>query len=244
MALFELTDVRKIYPTGEGGEVRALDGITLEIGECEYLAIIGPSGSGKSTLMHLLGCLDLPTSGKIILDGVDITRASASKLSHLRNQKVGFVFQSYNLLPKLNVYENAELPLIYAGIGKAERKKRVERALEAVGLAHRSRHRPGQLSGGQAQRVAIARALVNRPKIILADEPTGALDSKTGENILQLFHDLSLAGHTIAVVTHDLKVAAAARRRISILDGKIQNDERQEGFGSAALGTPKFGSTF
>jgi putative ABC transport system ATP-binding protein len=244
MALFELTEVRKIYQTGEGGEVRALDGINLEIGECEYLSIIGPSGSGKSTLMHLLGCLDRPTSGKIVLEGVDITRAGASKLSQLRNQKVGFVFQSYNLLPKLNVYENAELPLIYAGIGQGERKKRVGRALEAVGLAQRSKHRPGQLSGGQAQRVAIARALVNRPKIILADEPTGALDSKTGETILQLFHDLSLAGHTIALVTHDLKVAAATRRRISILDGKIQKDEWQVGFGSAALGTPKFGSTF
>lgn len=223
MPVLDIDKVSKIYHTG-GQEVRALDEVSLKVEEGEYLAIVGPSGSGKSTLMHLIGCLDLPTSGRIELDGIDVTRAGSGKLSRLRNMKIGFVFQSYNLLPKLNVYENAELPLIYAGHGGRERKKRVIAALDAVGLSERMDHRPSQLSGGQMQRVAIARALVNKPKIILGDEPTGALDSKTGESILQVFRELHAVGHTVALVTHDLKIAEEADRQVEIFDGKIKRD--------------------
>ena len=182
---------------------------------------IGPSGSGKSTLMHILGCLDSPTRGEVRLDGVDISGATAGQLAKVRNRTIGFVFQSFNLLPKLNVLQNVELPLIYAGIAGHERATRARAALEAVGLADRMKHRPSQLSGGQTQRVAIARALVNNPKIILADEPTGNLDTHTGEQILNLFHDLHRQGRTLALVTHDPDIAAIAQRRIEIRDGKI-----------------------
>ncbi len=220
MPLIELADVHKTYHLGDS-VVRALDGVSLRIEAGEFCAIIGPSGSGKSTLMHILGCLDTPTSGTVTIDGVPVTSASAAELPAIRNQKIGFVFQSFNLLPKLNVLQNVELPLIYAGIAGHERATRARAALEAVGLADRMKHRPSQLSGGQTQRVAIARALVNNPKIILADEPTGNLDTHTGEQILNLFHDLHRQGRTLALVTHDPDIAAIAQRRIEIRDGKI-----------------------
>jgi putative ABC transport system ATP-binding protein len=193
MALIELCGVTKRYKIGEQ-EILALNGIDLIIEQGEYAAIIGPSGSGKSTLMHLLGCLDTPTGGTMHLDGVDVSRASSNKLSEMRNQKIGFVFQSFNLLPKFNVLQNVELPMVYSGVSASERRRRAMVAIERVELQHRVKNTPLQLSGGQMQRVAIARALVNQPKIIFADEPTGNLDSKTGANILQLFRELSEQG--------------------------------------------------
>ncbi|MEI9895301.1 MAG: ABC transporter ATP-binding protein [Chthoniobacter sp.] len=220
MPLIELTDVVKRYKIGEQ-EILALDGINLIIEQGEYAAIIGPSGSGKSTLMHLLGCLDTPTSGRMLIDGIDVSRASGNKLSEMRNQKIGFVFQSFNLLPKMTVLQNVELPMIYAGVSARERRERALVAIERVDLQNRARNTPLQLSGGQMQRVAIARALVNNPRIVFADEPTGNLDSKTGANILQLFRELSTGGCTIVLVTHDAKIAAQTPRRIEIRDGKI-----------------------
>jgi len=220
MPLVELRNVSKIYRVGDE-EIRALDDITLDI-ECgEFISIIGPSGSGKSTLMHILGCLDTPTLGTICLDGVKIEKATAKQLATLRNQNIGFVFQFFNLLPKLNVLQNVELPMVYAGASNRDRRERAMAALEMVELDNRSNHRPMQLSGGQQQRAAIARALVNRPKIIFADEPTGNLDSHTGEAILKLFHRLSREGRTIVLVTHDPEIAAVTPRRIEIRDGKI-----------------------
>ncbi len=227
MALIELRNVTKRYKIGEQ-EILALNGITLDIAQGEYAAIIGPSGSGKSTLMHLLGCLDTPTSGTMHLDGIDVSRAGGNKLSEMRNQKIGFVFQSFNLLPKLNVLQNVELPMIYSGISAKERHNRALAAIERVELQNRVKNTPLQLSGGQMQRVAIARALVNKPKIIFADEPTGNLDSKTGANILQLFRELSEAGSTIVLVTHDNKIAAQTPRRIAIADGVIVEDARRD----------------
>ncbi len=220
MALVEIRHVSKIYRLGEE-EIRALDDVSLDIESGEFISIIGPSGSGKSTLMHILGCLDSPTSGTVKLDGVMIQDASARQLAAIRNRKIGFVFQFFNLLPKLNVVQNVELPMIYSGVPARERRHRALAALEAVGLANRARHRPSQLSGGQQQRVAIARALVNDPRIILADEPTGNLDSHTGEAILALFRDLSRQGRTIVLVTHDPEIAAVTPRRIEIRDGKV-----------------------
>jgi len=220
VALIELREVYKIYHVG-GQEIRALDGVSLDIGQGEYASIIGPSGSGKSTLMHLLGCLDKPTRGTLRFDGRDIGSASDDDLSALRNEKIGFVFQSFNLLPRLDVFENVEMPMLYSGIPARERKERVERAVVAVGLQDRVANRPSQLSGGQCQRVAIARALVNEPKLILADEPTGALDSKTGATILELFRELHAKGNTIALVTHDQKIAAETPRRICMKDGAV-----------------------
>jgi putative ABC transport system ATP-binding protein len=220
MALVELRNVSKIYRLGEE-EIRALDDVSLDIAEGEFISIIGPSGSGKSTLMHILGCLDSPTRGTIRLDGVMIHNASARQLAAMRNRKIGFVFQFFNLLPKLNVLQNVELPMIYSGISGKERKQRAMTALQAVDLANRAKHRPSQLSGGQQQRAAIARALVNNPRIVFADEPTGNLDSHTGEAILQLFRKLSREGRTIVLVTHDPEIAAVTPRRIEIRDGKI-----------------------
>ena len=220
MALVELRNVSKIYRLGEE-EIRALDDITLDIEEGEFISIIGPSGSGKSTLMHILGCLDSPTKGTIQLDGVKIQDASSRQLASLRNRKIGFVFQFFNLLPKLNVVQNVELPMIYSGIPSRERRQRAMKALESVDLANRAKHRPSQLSGGQQQRAAIARALVNNPRIVFADEPTGNLDSHTGDAILQLFRRLSQEGRTIILVTHDPEIAAVTPRRIEIRDGKI-----------------------
>ena len=220
MPLVELRNVSKIYRLGDE-EIRALDDVTLDIEEGEFISIIGPSGSGKSTLMHILGCLDSPTRGTIRLDGVMIERASPRQLAAMRNRKIGFVFQFFNLLPKLNVAQNVELPMIYSGVSGKQRRQRALSALEAVDLANRARHRPSQLSGGQQQRAAIARALVNNPKIIFADEPTGNLDSHTGDAILSLFRKLSQEGRTIVLVTHDPGIAAVTPRRIEIRDGRI-----------------------
>jgi putative ABC transport system ATP-binding protein len=220
MALVELRNVTKVYRLGEE-EIRALDDVSLDIEEGEFISIIGPSGSGKSTLMHILGCLDSPTSGTIRLDGTLIHDASPRQLAAIRNRKIGFVFQFFNLLPKLSVLQNVELPMIYSGISGRERRRRAMAALEAVELANRHKHRPSQLSGGQQQRAAIARALVNDPRIIFADEPTGNLDSHTGETILVLFRKLSQEGRTIVLVTHDPEIASVTPRRIEIRDGKI-----------------------
>lgn len=220
MALVELREVRKTYHLG-GEEIRALDGVSLDITEGEFISIIGPSGSGKSTLMHILGCLDSPTSGTIQLDGTMIQGASTRELARIRNQKIGFVFQFFNLLPKLNVLQNVELPMIYSGASGRERRERATAALKLVELENRSKHRPSQLSGGQQQRVAIARALVNNPKIVFADEPTGNLDSHTGEVILELFRKLSSEGRTIILVTHDPEIAAVTPRKIEIRDGRV-----------------------
>jgi putative ABC transport system ATP-binding protein len=220
MPLVELRNVSKIYRLGDE-EIRALDDISLDIEAGEFISIIGPSGSGKSTLMHILGCLDSPTAGTIQLDGVMIQNASARELATFRNRKIGFVFQFFNLLPKLSVLQNVELPMIYSGIPGKERRNRAMASLEAVGMANRAKHRPSQLSGGQQQRAAIARALVNSPRIVFADEPTGNLDSHTGEAILQLFRTLSQEGRTIVLVTHDPEIAAVTPRRIEIRDGKI-----------------------
>jgi putative ABC transport system ATP-binding protein len=220
MPLVELRNVSKIYHLG-GEEIRALDDLSLDIGAGEFISIIGPSGSGKSTLMHILGCLDTPTRGTLKLDGTEIQNASRRELARIRNQKIGFVFQFFNLLPKLSVLQNVELPMIYSGASSRERRERAMAALKLVDLENRSKHRPMQLSGGQQQRVAIARALVNNPKIVFADEPTGNLDSHTGEAILTLFRKLSQEGRTIALVTHDPEIAAVTPRRIEIRDGKV-----------------------
>jgi putative ABC transport system ATP-binding protein len=220
MALVELRNVSKIYHLG-GEEIRALDDVSCDIEAGEFISIIGPSGSGKSTLMHILGCLDTPSKGTITLDGTMIQDASPRELATIRNRKIGFVFQFFNLLPKLNVLQNVELPMIYSGIGTRDRRDRAMESLKLVGLENRSKHRPSQLSGGQQQRVAIARALVNNPRIIFADEPTGNLDSNTGDAILKLFQTLSTQGRTIILVTHDPEIAAVTPRKIEIRDGKI-----------------------
>ena len=220
MALVEVRSVSKIYHLG-GEEIRALDDVTLDIDAGEFISIIGPSGSGKSTLMHILGCLDSPTRGTITLDGTMIQSATGPQLARIRNAKIGFVFQFFNLLPKLTVLQNVELPMIYSGLRAKARRERALAALKMVELENRSKHRPMQLSGGQQQRVAIARALVNDPRIIFADEPTGNLDSVTGEAILHLFEQLSTQGRTIALVTHDPEIAARTPRKIEIRDGKI-----------------------
>jgi len=223
MSLVELRNVSKIYHLG-GEEIRALDDLSLDIEAGEFISIIGPSGSGKSTLMHILGCLDTPTRGTLKLDGTEIQNASKKELARIRNEKIGFVFQFFNLLPKLSVLQNVELPMIYSGVSARERIERAMAALKLVDLENRSRHRPMQLSGGQQQRVAIARALVNSPKIVFADEPTGNLDSHTGEAILTLFRKLSQEGRTIALVTHDPEIAAVTPRRIEIRDGKVAKE--------------------
>lgn len=220
MALVELRNISKIYYVGDE-EIRALDDITLDIQSGEFISIIGPSGSGKSTLMHILGCLDSPTKGTIQLDGTLLHNASPAQLAAFRNRKIGFVFQFFNLLPKLNVLQNIELPMVYSSVPARERKERALNALKMVGMDNRAKHRPLQLSGGQQQRAAIARALVNNPRIVFADEPTGNLDSRTGEAILDLFLQLSREGRTIVLVTHDPEIAAVTPRRIEIRDGKI-----------------------
>lgn len=220
MALVELRDIRKIYHLG-GEEIRALDGVSLDIEQGEFCSIIGPSGSGKSTLMHILGCLDSPSSGTLKLDGTEIQNASPRQLAAIRNQKIGFVFQFFNLLPKLNVLQNVELPMVYSGMTGRQRRERAMKALQQVDIDNRSKHRPSQLSGGQQQRVAIARALVNNPRIIFADEPTGNLDSHTGELILEMFRGFHKEGRTIIIVTHDPEIAALTPRKIEIRDGKI-----------------------
>ena len=222
-AAIEMREVSRIYTVGDT-EVRALDGISLSIEEHSFTAIMGPSGSGKSTLMSLIGCLDVPTSGTILIDGEDTSGLDDNELAYIRNRKIGFVFQHFSLLPKLNALDNAALPLLYAGIPLKERRRRAEAMLERVGLMDRMKHRPSELSGGQKQRVAIARALVNNPSILLADEPTGALDSATGHDVMDLFHALNDEGHTIVFVTHDAGLASECSRIIPIKDGKVADD--------------------
>ena len=224
MPLIRIRGLARRYQMG-ADTVHALRGVSLDIEKGEYLAIMGPSGSGKSTLMNLLGCLDSPTEGTYELNGKDVARMSDNELADIRNIEIGFVFQSFNLLPRSDALHNVELPLVYAGMPRAERRDRAKDALAAVGLAERMHHRPNELSGGQRQRVAIARALVNKPSIILADEPTGNLDSRTGEEILALFDSLSRRGNTIIVVTHEEDVAQHARRVVRIRDGNIAADE-------------------
>jgi putative ABC transport system ATP-binding protein len=204
-----------------GVEVRALRGIDLTVGRGEFLALIGPSGSGKSTLMAILGCLDSPTSGTYAFDGERVDGLSGAELARIRNQKIGFVFQLYNLLPKASVLRNVELPMLYAGVPRKERRRRATELLERVGIPEKARQLPATLSGGQRQRVAVARALANRPAMLLADEPTGALDSKTGHEVLELFSDLHCQGNTILIVTHDLAIASLASRQVEIHDGRI-----------------------
>lgn len=218
--IIEMRDVSKVYTIG-GDEVRALDHASLSIHEGEFVAIIGPSGSGKSTLMNIMGCLDVADSGEYLLDGQAIEKYSDDELAKIRNKKIGFVFQNFNLLTRMTAYENVALPLIYQGVNAAERKKRAMEALEQVGLAARAQHKPTELSGGQQQRVAVARALAAKPSLILADEPTGNLDSKTGADIMDLFCSLNDAGITIVLITHSEKVAAQAKRRIRIMDGHV-----------------------
>jgi putative ABC transport system ATP-binding protein len=229
--LIEIRDVSKVYEMGEE-KIHALRDVSVSIEENEYLAIMGPSGSGKSTLMNVLGCLDRPTSGSYSLRGREVATLSEDELARVRNREIGFVFQTFNLLPRSAALENVELPLVYAGVATAERRRRAARALEEVGLADRARHRPSELSGGQRQRVAIARALVNSPAILLADEPTGNLDSKTGEEILALFESLHGRGQTLVVVTHEEDVARRTRRILRLRDGRIESDERRDGAGT------------
>lgn len=220
MALVEIRNVSKVYQLGSE-TIKALDGVDLDIDEGEFTSIVGPSGSGKSTLMHILGCLDIPTDGTMSIDGTQIEKARPHELAKIRNTKIGFVFQFFNLLPRLSVLQNVELPLIYSGLSSKKRGERAKEVLELVEMSDRAKHRPNQLSGGQQQRVAIARALVNEPRIIFADEPTGNLDSNTGEVILNLFHSLQKLGRTIVLVTHDPDIAGLTPRRIEIRDGKI-----------------------
>ncbi|HEY0646418.1 ABC transporter ATP-binding protein [Phenylobacterium sp.] len=222
--MIEIADLRKVYVMGEE-EVSALAGVSLSIGRGEYVAVIGPSGSGKSTLMNILGGLDRPTSGTYGFEGEDVGEFSDDELADFRRRRIGFVFQSFQLLPRLTALQNVELPMIYAGIGRSERRARAAELLERVGLGSRMSHRPTQLSGGQQQRVAIARSLANRPDLLLADEPTGALDTHTGEEVLKLFGELNADGLTLAVVTHDPEVAEMAHRRVSFRDGHVVSDE-------------------
>ncbi len=223
MKMIELCDIYKIYSDGDG-EIRALDGINLRIEQSEFVAIVGQSGSGKSTCMNIIGCLDTPTSGTYHLNGVDVSTMNEIELSHIRNQTLGFIFQQYNLLPKLNLLENVELPLIYRGMSPKQREEKAKIALERVGLLDRAKKMPSQLSGGQQQRVSIARALAGEPPVILADEPTGALDSKTGRDVLNFIKKLNDEGTTIVLITHDMSIAEEAKRIVRIQDGKIISD--------------------
>ena len=219
--LIELRNVYKIYGEGLESEVRALDGVSLSIGRGEFIAVVGQSGSGKSTMMNVLGCLDVPTYGSYLLNGTDVSELTDKELSRIRNKQIGFIFQQYNLIQNLSVLENVELPLIYQGIDPIDRREMAMTALERVGLADRFRHKPTQMSGGQQQRVAIARAIATRPPIIMADEPTGALDTKSGNQIMEIFRQLSDEGMTIVMITHEPAIAACADKTYRIQDGEL-----------------------
>ncbi|MCE1166034.1 MAG: ABC transporter ATP-binding protein [Bacteroidetes bacterium] len=223
MNLIQIRNITKVYDMGEE-KLYALRGVDLDIEQNEYIAIMGPSGSGKSTLMNIIGCLDTPSSGDYILNGKDVHEMDDDELATIRNKEIGFVFQTFNLLPRSDALHNVELPLIYSGLNKTDRIKKAEDALTNVGLHDRMRHKPNELSGGQRQRVAVARALVNNPSIILADEPTGNLDTRTGEEIMALFKELNLKGNTIILVTHEEDIAKHANRIVKIRDGKIESD--------------------
>ena len=226
--LVELRDVYKIYGEGLESEVRALDGVSLTIEKGEFVAVVGQSGSGKSTMMNVLGCLDVPTRGDYFLDGTDVRDLTDKELSRIRNKQIGFIFQQYNLIQSLSVLENVELPLIYQGLDSIDRREMAMEALERVGLEERYRHKPTQMSGGQQQRVAIARAIATKPPIIMADEPTGALDSRTGLEVLSFLQQLNKEGSTVILITHDNGIAATARRIVRLADGKIVEDREQE----------------
>lgn len=227
MEVIKIEGIKKIYTLGTQ-TVKALDGVSISINRNEYVAIMGPSGSGKSTLMNILGCLDTPTEGNYLLNGTDVSNMDDNELSEVRNREIGFIFQSFNLLPRYNAMENVALPLIYSGIPRSEREQRAVEALNNVGLGDRTEHRPSELSGGQRQRVAIARALINRPSIVLADEPTGNLDTKTSIDIMQLFEQIYKSGNTVIIVTHEEDIANYARRIIRLRDGKIESDTVNE----------------
>jgi len=221
--LIKVKGIKKIYEVGNQ-TIKAVAGVDVEIEKNEYVSIMGPSGSGKSTLMNIIGCLDTPTAGEYYLNGAEVSNLDDDKLAHIRNREIGFVFQTFNLLPRANALQNVELPLVYAGVAAREREKIAMEALESVGLVDRATHRPNELSGGQRQRVAIARALVNKPSIILADEPTGNLDSKTGEELMGVFNKIHESGNTIIMVTHEEDVAKHSKRIIRLRDGKIESD--------------------
>jgi putative ABC transport system ATP-binding protein len=225
--LIDIRDITKVYAMGDEN-VQALAGVSLGVERGEYVAIMGPSGSGKSTLMNLIGCLDTPSSGSYVLNGREVARMSDDELAAIRNQEIGFVFQTFNLLPRTSALHQVELPLVYGGLSRKDRRDRAIAALTAVGLADRMNHQPNEMSGGQRQRVAIARALINDPSILLADEPTGNLDSQTGYEIMALVDELNARGNTIVVVTHEENIAAHARRIVRLLDGKIRDDRRNE----------------
>ena len=222
--LIEIRDLKKIYAEGEENEVRALDGVDLSIDYGEFVAIVGTSGSGKSTMMNILGCLDVPTYGEYLLDGTPISERSESELARIRSEKIGFIFQGYNLIPSLNVRQNVELPMVYQNVSPAEREERAMAALEQVEIAQKAESRPMQLSGGQQQRMAIARAIATRSPIIMADEPTGTLDSRTGAQVLGILRSLNAQGTTVILITHDNGIAAKARRIVRLIDGKIVSD--------------------
>ena len=226
--LIEIKDVYKIYGEGLESEVRALDGVSLTIDRGEFVAVVGQSGSGKSTMMNVLGCLDIPTHGEYYLDGTNVWELTDRELSHIRNKQIGFIFQQYNLIQSLTVLENVELPLIYQGVGSDKRRELAMEALERVGLLSRIKHKPVEMSGGQQQRVAIARAIATHPPIIMADEPTGALDSHTGHDVLRFLQQLNKEGSTVILITHDNGIAATARRCVRLQDGKIVEDREQE----------------
>lgn len=225
MNMIELNDIVKTYTRG-AEELTVLKGISLSVAKGDFVAIVGPSGSGKSTLMNTIGLLDIPTSGSYVLDGVSTSGLTDNQMAELRNRKIGFIFQQFNLLPRLTALENVELPMIYAGISRSDRHKEALRVLEQLGMSGRANHKPSELSGGQQQRVAIARALATKPSLLLADEPTGALDSKTGREVMELILELNKRGNTIVLITHDNQIASHASRIVAIRDGELISDER------------------
>ena len=235
--LIDIRDITKVYEMGEE-KVHALSGVTVGVERGEYVAIMGPSGSGKSTLMNLIGCLDTPSSGSYVLNGKEVARMTDDELAAIRNQEIGFVFQTFNLLPRTSAIQQVELPLVYGGVSRKDRRERAIKALKAVGLADRMSHTPNEMSGGQRQRVAVARALINDPSILLADEPTGNLDSQTGAEIMALFAELNARGNTIVLVTHEEDIAAHARRIVRLKDGKVRDDQPSDRSAPLRAGVP------